>query len=41
MRCPADILEPVLVIGGFVGGALGRGAVEIEMTTRVLFMGCF
>ncbi|CAE7871385.1 unnamed protein product, partial [Symbiodinium microadriaticum] len=23
MRCPADILEPVLVIGGFVGGALG------------------
>jgi len=23
MRCPADILEPVLVIGGFIGGALG------------------
>ncbi|CAJ1417120.1 unnamed protein product [Effrenium voratum] len=23
VRCPADILEPVLVTGGFVGGAIG------------------
>ena len=23
VRCPADILEPVLITGGFLGGAIG------------------
>ena len=25
-RCPADLLEPVLITGGFVGGAIGPRA---------------
>ena len=43
VRCPADMLEPVLITGGFLGGAIGprqlRG--ELWMGLWPVFVGEF